>query len=94
MRIEGSSSREVRPARRPPERGEGSAPIQAGDSAILSSHSVSPELKALRDGVAALPEVRPEVVAEVAGRLRSGALNTSEAVARTAQALLSAARAE
>ncbi len=91
MRIEGSSSHEVGPARKPPHEGGASLPVPARDTTIATSHYASPELKTLRDGVGALPGVRPEVVAEVAARLRSGALNTSEAIARTAEALLATA---
>jgi hypothetical protein len=91
MRIEGSASREVGQARRPPERGEATPPVQAADGTASSSHTVSPELKALRDAVGSLPDVRPDVVAEVSSRLRSGSLNTRESATRTAEALLAAA---
>jgi hypothetical protein len=88
MRIEGSGSREVGRARRPPVGGEATTPLPPIDPSMSSSHAASPELKALQDRVESLPEVRQDVIAEVANRLRSGALSSPEAVARTAAALL------
>ena len=90
MRIDGPGSREVEPASRNADRTAVSLTVPVSDTTENSSHAVSPELQALRNKIALLPDVRPDVVAEVTGRLNSSELSSKETVARTAEALRSA----
>lgn len=60
----------------------------AGAAAEAESFELTGELAALLAGVRQAPEVRAEVIESVAARLAAGELDTPEAAADTARALL------
>lgn len=78
------------PGKSPVNRAGGSEPL--AEVAVLpsASHQFTELLAALR----ALPDVRPEIVAAVTARLAAGELDSPQAAADTAEALLRQGQAD
>jgi hypothetical protein len=76
--------------------GPHSRPELAGDSAppspIQTAETYQPtgDVQRLLDALRQTPVVRPEVIAEVVGRLNAGELNTPKATEETVSAILGA----
>lgn len=87
MRIDSQGPRNIDPATVAAERTATGAP-RAADTTSSSSHVPSAELASLLSQVQALPAVRPDVVADVSGRLADGQVVTPASRAQTADALL------
>lgn len=63
---------------------------QAGSQSAVSTHDTSAELSQLLASLRSQPEMRTELLAQVAQRLAEGAYDSDEAALKTAQAMLEA----
>jgi hypothetical protein len=67
--------------------------LRTARETFLRSHTPAPEIAALVNQLRQIPELREEVVREVAQRLACGDYSTPEALNRTVQAMLDSTRA-
>ena len=79
-----------------PKANRDSAGDPASASPLTATETFQPtgDVQSLLDALRQTPLVRPEVIAEVAGRLNAGELNTPKAKAETVTAILGATLAD